>query len=270
MMRDRLSTWTVLGFVAAAAVSGCAQDDDYDLAVASTTAALETSRGSGTSRVAFESADDKGCVDPLTAAQSAVARPMIGMVPEGCAVKTVQGATVHVEFDNCTGPFGRMHLHGGIDATFTGCSDGKANVSVQDSGNLTRNGRAMDYQASAVVVQQDTGRDVTWNATWNSTTKRGRHIEHTSNLDILIDRATSCLDIVGTTNGHVDGRTFGSQIDGLQVCPDKCPSSGTILVHRQKWRGEKTLVIRFDGTDQAKVTGSDGREFTVPLECNEG
>lgn len=251
----------------ALAALGCVRDDDYEAAEASVTAALETSRSSGTSGVAFETSDKNGCVDPVRAAQSAAGLPMVGLYPEGCAVKTQDGARVHVQFHDCTGPFGRMHLNGGVDAVFTGCEDAKAHVEVQDSGDLTRNGRAMDYQATAVITEQSAGRDVAWNAAWNSTTRRGRHVEHTSDLDVVIDGSTNCRTISGTTEGHVDQVRFGSEIQWLTVCPDKCPSAGTLRVHRETRRGEKILEVRFNGTDRAEVTASNGRTFQVQMVC---
>lgn len=268
MIAARMLLQSTVGVVIAISVAGCVRDDEYEIAEGSVTSALETSRGSGTSRFAIEAPSKTTCVDPVAAAQEAAQRPMVGLYPEGCAVKTQTGARVHVEFNACTGPFGRMHLSGGIDATFTSCQGGKANVTVQDSGNLTRNGRSMTYRATAVIAYQDTSRDVDWKANWDSTTARGRHVVNNSDLGIVIDTTTDCLSIAGTTEGHVDWFAFGSNIDGLSVCPDKCPSAGTIEVHRDSLRGEKTIQIRFDGTDVAKVTGSNGRHFTVPMICS--
>jgi hypothetical protein len=260
-----------------AAIAGCAPDDEYDLAEASISSALETSRSgatgnvvAGSLRVREDATSENLCVDAARLAADAAARPVTGLYPDGCAVKSVDGDAVHVELHDCTGAFGRAHLAGGIDAHVTGCDEsGKVHATLGDSGDLTGNGRPIRWHADAVVTPGDGAYDVAWQASWSATTKRDRLVEHTSSLDIRVDAQSSCLDIAGTTRGHVDAIQFGSTIDGLQVCPDRCPDAGTITVVRDGRRGEKTIVVTFDGTDHAKVHGSKGT-FEVPLACDGG
>ncbi len=267
MIRSRLALITLMTGTAGSFAMGCAQDDDYDLAVASVTSALEVSRSGGTGETVFDGMNPGSCVDPASAATLAASIPSAGLYPAGCETKTTDAAHVHVQFSDCTGPFGRRLLNGGLDATFAGCTNGKLHADVTDSGDLTGNGHPIHYEASADIGVVGKDRDVTWTANWSATTKRGRYVEHQSNLDIRID-ASQCLDIAGTTEGHVDEFQFSSQIDALIVCPDRCPSNGTVAISRERKRGERSLTIRFDGTDHAHVQGSRGRTFDVPLVCS--
>jgi hypothetical protein len=267
MNRFHPSLVALVALGAGVAALGCAKDDEYDLAEASATSALEVVRSGGTGKAAIDGMGQTSCSSPQSAIDLAASIPSAGLYPDGCETKTPDSSGIHVEFHDCTGPFGRRHLNGGLDATFVGCSDGKLNATLVDSGDLTGNGHPVSYKATASIAIDGDNRDVIWTANWNATTRRGRHVEHESNLDIRIG-ASQCMDIAGTTTGHVDEFRFGSEIDGLTVCPDECPSAGTVAITREGKRGERALTIRFDGTNYAQVTGAHGRVFTVPLVCN--
>jgi hypothetical protein len=267
MIRAYLPSLAVVASTFGLLAAGCAQDDEYDLAVASTTSALEVSQSGGTGKSVFDGINEASCGDPASAANLAASIPTAMLYPAGCETKTTDQSDVHVQFSACTGPFGRRQLNGGLDATFAGCTNGRLHADVVDSGNLTGNGRPIHYKASADVTVDGDTRDVAWTASWSATTRRGRHVEHQSNLDIRID-ASQCLDVAGTTAGHVDEFQFGSEIDGLTVCPDRCPSAGTVGITREGRLGERTLTIRFDGSERAHVTGARGRTFDVPLVCS--
>ena len=252
----------------AALLIGCGDVQEQELAKASVTSALQTSRSAGVGTVVYEALDESTCLDPETAAAEAAARPVVGLYPSECAQKTHDGPSLHLELDDCTGPFGRVLLEGGLDAALRPVTCAELHADVSDSGDLTANGRDVEYSASADITAEGTRRDVTWSAHWATTTKLGKEIAQTSDLAIVIDTTTSCLAIDGTAAGYVGDHDFNSQIEGLTVCPDACPTAGTVRIQAEGWRRERSLVLEFDGSETAKVTGSDGDTFDVSMVCS--
>src|SRR5689334_10377705 len=100
-------------------LGGCGALDEEQLAEASVTSALETTRSAGAGKIVVDGVAQSDCMSPEAAAAEAAARPTVGLYPEGCATKDADGAAVHVELAECTGAFGRVHLNGGLDAVFT-------------------------------------------------------------------------------------------------------------------------------------------------------
>jgi hypothetical protein len=268
---DRRHTLVLASCVIAASVIGCQRMEEQALAEATITSTLQTSQTGGTGKIVVDGMepDANPCpVDPEAAAARAASRPS-HLYPQECAVKTSDGPTVHMTLNDCTGPFGRVHLNGGLDAAFSPGQSCAVHAEIEDDGTLTGNGKPVDYQASADIVTRPGERDVTWAAHWTATTKRGRQVEQQSSLNIVVNDSTDCLDIVGTTNGHVDEYPFGTVIDGLVVCPGKCPSAGTVSAKFEGKYRDIDLTVRFDGSDTAHVTGKKGRQFDVKMVCDE-
>jgi len=263
--------YTLVLTVGLFACVGCQRMQEQALAEAAISSTLQTSQRGGTGKTVIDGMDpeqDACPVDPAAAAARAASRPS-HLYPETCTVKTSDGANLHVTFNDCTGPFGRVHLNGGVNAVFSPAASCAVHAEIEDDGTLTGNGNAIDYGASADIVTKPGHRDVTWAAHWTTVTKRGRHVEQQSSLNILVDDATDCLDIVGTTNGHVDEYPFGTVIDGLVVCPGKCPSAGTVTASFDGKYRDVEITIRFDGSSTAHVTGKRGRQFDVEMVCDD-
>ena len=252
------------------ALPGCASDPEQEFAQAVVSSSLETSRSGMAGKPVVDAVDDPCAVaDPEAAAAEAASRPVVGLYPASCATKSADGASVHVELDGCTGPFGKVTLQGGLDAVF---SPGKAECTISadiaDSGNLTANGRALDYDAHAEVTVKDGERDVDWTAHFTGTTRRGQDIEQSSHLGVVVDRESGCIDAAGDLHGTIaEWRDYGATISGLRVCPDHCPEAGTVDATVEGRLRDRSIQVRFDGSKVAHVTGWSGREFDVDLVC---
>lgn len=259
-------------FVLAAAglfLGGCGQLIEEELAEASVESALQTSRSAGTGKVVIDGVDTASCLTPESAAAEAAARPTVGLYPSSCAEKTADGASVHVELSDCTGAFGRVHLRGGVDAKFSGETCDAVHAEIVDSGDLTGNERPIDYSASADIKVRDALRDVAWSGHWTATTRRDKEVEQTSDLSVVVDTTNDCLTIGGTTSGHVGELDVDATLEGLTVCPEACPSAGTVTVHADgRWK-ERSLTIDFDGSNTASVKTASGRSFEVEMVCND-
>ena len=268
----RAASSLVLASTLTTLLVGCGNTDRM-LAEASVESALQTSRSTAITKVVVDDPrreqGDTGCLDPVAAAAEAAARPSAGLYPEGCATKTAEGATVHAELDDCTGPFGRVHLDGGIDAELSTTSCEQLHAELFDSGDLTANEAPLEYSATAEITASETQRFVDWSGRVALTTKRGQEVEQTSDLAVVGDVADDCLSIEGTAAGHVDSVEYDVNLEGLRVCPGACPERGTVGVHAEGRRREASISIEFDGSSTARVTGTDGDVFTVEMVCND-
>ena len=269
MSHAHLLCYFALGSVSL--LAGCGHPLEEEVASAVVTSALETNRNGGTGNLVVQlrqPAADACLSDPVAAAADAASRPAVGLYPVDCLQKTADGSTVHAEFNSCTGPFGRITLLGGVDAAFQPAADCKLHADVNDSGDLTANGRPLEYSAGAEIAFADGSWDVAWSAHWTGTTKRGRTVEQTSSLQVLVDDQSSCRTIDGTTQGHVDDWEFDTAIDGLAICPDACPAAGSVVANLKGKLRDRTMRVDFDGSSVARVTGWSGTEYQVDMVCS--
>jgi hypothetical protein len=257
----------LVSLLVAPALGGCAIDVEEEFATATVTSALESSRKQGAGREVVDAVSE-GC--PLTAAeavQEAASRPQVGLFPEGCVQKTPDGDALHVEFNGCTGVFGRVELQGGVDASVELTDACLLHADIVDSGDLTANGKLFDYHATADVEVLEGARQVDWNTSWSGETRRGRDIQQTAQWDVWVDHASSCRDVAGHAEGQVGRYPYDITIEQMSICPDACPSDGVVQAH---WKGrfrERNIRIEFDGSNYAHVVGWSGREFDVEMVC---
>ncbi|MBW2454637.1 MAG: hypothetical protein JRI68_09005 [Deltaproteobacteria bacterium] len=255
--------------LATTALTGCVLDVEEEFAIAVVTSALETPKKQTAGREIAEALSDDCNLSAAEAAAEAAGRPTVGLFPAGCADKVADGADVHVQFAGCTGVFGRVEINGGLDASLEVTGECRLRADIVDSGDLTANGRDLAYEATADIEVLEGARDVAWNAHWIGTTRRGREIEQTSELQVLVDHPTSCLAIDGTAQGHVGEYDYGITIDELAICPEACPAAGFVEAHWEgRWK-DRRITVEFDGSNVAHVVGWSGREFEVEMVCGQ-
>ena len=261
----------IAALIATSAATGCTHRLEEDLATAAITSALETPKKQNASReIADAMAEDCDAITAEQAAAEAAARPTVGLFPSGCLDKTADGSNLHAEFNGCTGSFGYVELNGGLDADLSVVGACQLEADIVDSGDLTANGEALDYQAHADIEVRPGERDIDWQAHWIGTTPRGRTIEQNSDLNVLVAHATSCLTIDGETHGEVGAIDYDTAISGMTICPEQCPGAGTIEANFQGYGRERSVSIAFDGSNIAQVTGWSGRTFQVEMVCETG
>ena len=248
--------------------AGCGQAVEEGFATAVVSSALQTTQNGGAGREVVDAVRDACVLDAGDAAEQAAAHPIVGLYPTTCAQKSVTGDALHVELDDCTGAFGKVRLHGGLDATFSVLAGCTVRADIQDSGDLTANDRALDYAATADITPGAASRQVAWNAAWSTTTPRGFAIDQTSALQVFIDDATGCIDASGEAHGHTRRFDYTLELDGLALCPGACPTAGWVRAELDGPLRDRALRVDFDGSDVAHVTGFSGRQFDVPLVCD--
>jgi hypothetical protein len=207
--------------------------------------------------------------DPSTAVtQLASAMPLY---PAGCVTEAkdpTNPAVVDVTFTDCTGPFGLVHLDGELIVTLSAGAGGALNAQIAGD-DLTANGHAIDFDATARITVSGATRTVDWQGNWTATDDKGDTLAHTSNLTIVVDTSTSCVTENGTAVTTVAKRVVDTTITGFEVCRDAdgtagCPTGK--VEHVGKTSG-KTVTVDFNGSDEAAVTGPEGYTFDVPLVC---
>jgi hypothetical protein len=172
-----------------------------------------------------------------------------------------------VEFDGCTGPFGRVRLDGAVDATFALTGECRLRADIVDAG-LTANERPLDYRATADITVSDGAHEIDWNAHTAGTTRRGRTVEQVSELHVVLDRETSCRTLEGNVEGTVDSFEYNWGVTGMAVCPGECPTSGTVKAAWHRARRERTFTVEFDGSNLAHVTMPSGRQRDIAMLCD--
>lgn len=261
---SQLSALALLAFAA-----GCGSADEQLLAEASVASALESTSHGAFSRTVSDAEPALGsCLDPEALAALAASRPPFGLYPESCVDKAVDGATLSLTLDGCTGVFGRAELDGSVRAELSAPSCDVVHAELEGGDDLENHGRPLDYGASVDVLREGEALRARWLGAWSGTTRRGFSITHTSDLDLVHDLESGCLRVDGSTEGEVRAHSISSTLTGLEVCPGQCPSKGTVAVEVAGRRGERGLVITFDGSSTAKVEGERGAH-EVELACGE-
>src|SRR5262249_4264218 len=117
-----ISTRTILGFALTALVTGCggsSSSDDLQTATDGTAAVAGSAQSSS---LADPLCENVSASDPATAAGQVAAATALW--PSGCVTRTKDLTNpmmpvVHLTFNDCTGPFGMVHIDGDEDIVFT-------------------------------------------------------------------------------------------------------------------------------------------------------
>lgn len=252
----------------APSLTGCVIDVEEEAATAVVQSALESAKNQSTARqVAEVASDDCSAITAEQLAQEAAAAPVVGLYPASCVTKTAEGASVHAEYDHCTGIFGYSDINGGIDATLEVTGECQLRADITDSGNFTNHERSYSYDATADILVRPGERDVQWNAHWKGTTRYDQSIEQNGSWHFVYQLSTGCYDFEGSAEGKLDGTPYEYEVEDLSICEDECPSKGTVVALWDGKHAELELTVEFDGSDVAKVTGWSGRVFEVEMVC---
>jgi hypothetical protein len=178
--------------------------------------------------------------------------------PAGCLTSTRSGSVVTHVFDDCTGPYGRLHLTGTVTPTW---SLGTTGVSVAHaSQGFQINGAVVDLAVTATYGYENGV--YTWHrvGTMDGSTADGLPIDHTVDTTTAWDATALCITRNGNSSTSIEGRDFSRQITGYERCGVGfygCPSAGTFTLVR----GTSTVIVHFNGGRSYDLT-VDGRTFS--------
>jgi hypothetical protein len=186
--------------------------------------------------------------------------------PAGCIQATIDktAGTATYVFDACTGPLGLVSLTGTVDVTWT-MMNGSLTVNYTAQNFKINRSTIDDWQATAVVTASGNARHMTWSATLDGTTARGRTFTRTNHkvIDWTVDQP--CITVSGSSEGTVSGVDLKATIDSFSRCAGECPQSGSEITVTNVTDGD-TLDIKYGGGPEAELT-INGRSSQISLAC---
>lgn len=183
--------------------------------------------------------------------------------PAGCLTAVVSGRTVVYTLDDCTGPYGLVHVTGDVTVEYTIQGDGLGFTATAEA--LDINGASVDIANQGVYRRVGTTHEITGSVSGRGVGPRGNSFTRTGNRTVTWDPASACLALDGTWMTDVEGRAWTTVVDGFEKCGHACPASGGSIA----WSSDKgSLRLDYDGTAVAAWRTGAGREGTVDLYCD--
>jgi len=258
------STWRMLSVAGGAALLlvGC----EAALSIYASQAA-DTADSVGQESALLVAATD-GMTSEMTAEEAATAAEANAgsfYEPADCYSATAAGATVTYELNDCTGPFGYVHVTGTVEVTYRVGSGGLGFDA--ETTDLAIDEATVSFTASGEITSEGDARTLTISTDGTVTGRRGHVLTRTGDYTSTWDPTTECLAIDGSWMTTVDEDTWTTTISGFEKCGTSCPADGG----RIAWEGPRaSLTVEYDGTNRAGWM-SDGRrerEGTVRLYCD--
>jgi hypothetical protein len=182
--------------------------------------------------------------------------------PEGCLTAVVSGRTVVYTLNDCTGPYGLVHVTGDVTVEYTIQGDGLGFTATAEG--LDVNGGSVDIANQGVYRRVGTRHEITGSVSGRGTGPRGNTFTRTGNRTVTWDPASACLTLDGAWMTDVEGKAWTTVVDGFAKCGEACPASGGFI----EWSSDRgSLRLAYDGTAVAAWSTSNGREGTVELFC---
>ncbi len=205
---------------------------------------------------------------PLTGDQIAIriaANITARWAPSTCVTATTSGSTVHVGYNDCTGPRGMVHVTGELDLAVSVTLAGAITVhGTSDSLRVNQADLAVD--ATATYSRAGDDRTITVHSMGTGTGARGNAIDHEGDYTVHWNPTTQCGSTVGHWQTDLSGSAGSAERSNdvdISRCATGCPT-GTITHHYL--RGA-SLTLTFDGTASATWMASLGGSGKIALAC---
>lgn len=183
--------------------------------------------------------------------------------PSTCVTATQNQNVVSYALNNCTGPYGLVHVTGTVVATYSADSSGIHAALVTN--NLMVNGATMTLNSSADYSVVGPQKSLTVHTSGSGTGGFGNTITRTGSFTLTWNDASQCGTIDGAWSTGLDNNTWSTSISNYAQCKDRCPTSGT-LAHTGGL-SHVTWTVTFDGSAQAKWASSRGTSGKFGLLC---
>ncbi|HEX4453177.1 MAG TPA: hypothetical protein VH143_20035 [Kofleriaceae bacterium] len=203
-------------------------------------------------------------VDAASAA-STIAANLAAKWTGACAVATASGANVTVTYNDCTGPYGLVHVTGELDLTISINAQGALAVHAT-ANDLEVNAATLDFTADGTLSESGTMKTLSVTANGTGTGPRGNAIDHNGAYTVTWDPTSACRSISGSWSTDLTSPVATAErantVD-LMRCGAACPT-GTMA---HKFLGGSTLSVTFDGTATAAWSSSLNLSGTIALDC---
>jgi hypothetical protein len=186
--------------------------------------------------------------------------------PAGCLVVTADTAAKKVtyKFNDCTGPFGLVHITGEVDVTFSSSAANQLTLNFSAT-DLKINRGAIDWTATANVTANGLARDMVWDGHFTGTTAHGRAFQRTNHKEYKWTVGQQCLAVQGSSDGTVTGHELKTDVIDFQICKGGCPEAGSEIKVTDV-TANKVYDLKWNAGD-ATYTGPDGRSITYTPLC---
>jgi hypothetical protein len=168
-------------------------------------------------------------------------------------------------FDDCSGPYGLLHVTGVVTVTYDQPAPTQLNLDLSSTG-LVVNRTKLDWHATGAITASGTSRSMVWKGSVGGTTARGRAFSRTNEKTIGWEAGKQCVTVNGASEGDVTGRKLRTEVSAYTICESACPEAGGSIKITSVATG-KTVSLAFDGSNTATYTGPNGGQVQVRLAC---
>jgi hypothetical protein len=184
--------------------------------------------------------------------------------PPECVTTEVDGPTVTYTFDDCTGPFGLVHVSGSFAVTYISTL---TSIQAEVTGSLSANQASisLDVDADYSIVGGESVLSISSRS--SGVGPRGNEIERSGEFTATLNSQTSCISLDGQWSLGVNALNWNSSVSGFEKCAGSCPSNGGVIEYYGAVR-DVTITVEFDGSDQASWSSSLGRAGSIFLFCS--
>ncbi len=259
-MRTNLLAYLIpLGFLA-----GCGGADPSSDS-ASVSAALDSS-GQTANESALMVASVSGTESATSSSEAATmagGSAKTNWQPAACVTFTQTQNVVTYALNDCTGPYGLVHVTGTVVATYTADAAG-VHAELVTTG-LHINGATMTLDSKADYSVSGSVQTLTVNTDGSGTGAFGNTITRNGSYTLTWDAASACATLDGAWSTGINSATWSTSISNYAQCAAHCPTSG-LLTHTGGL-SHITWTVSFDGSAQAKWTSSRGPSGVFGLLC---
>lgn len=241
----------------------CGRGDEADSAEDADESAVVTSSESALTTELSDEVAQPMSATPSDLATAASMRVASHVQPAGCLTTTVNGATVTYVFNDCTGPYGMVHVTGTVTAVYSRPAGGGVQAVISGTG-VKVNNAVVDLNSTVNATQANGVKtaNVVSNAT--GTGPRGGKIDRDGTYTMTWNATTECVTVDGTWTTKAGLRTSTTVVAGYQRCKGTCPAAGGTITNTT---GRVVITLTYDGSATAAWSTAAGRSGTVNLQC---
>lgn len=206
-------------------------------------------------------------LDAPAAATAAKTNPGVFFQPAGCLTSTLAGNVVTHVFNDCTGPYGLVHLTGTVTSTWSKVAAG-VEVVHQATG-FRINGATVDHAVTIDYTRAAGVYTKTRHGTSSGTTAKGRAIAHQADYVTTYDATSRCLTRDGASQTTIGGARLSRTIEGYVRCGiglGGCPKSGKYVLTRTA-PVARSIELDFPGGAVVDIKIDGGAVIQRPLVC---
>lgn len=184
--------------------------------------------------------------------------------PSSCVTATQNQNVVSYALNNCTGPYGLVHVTGTVVVTYT-VNTGGIHADAVSTG-LMVNGATMNLNSHADYTVTGSAKKLVVTTQGSGTGAFGNAITRAGGYTLTWDDASQCGALDGAWSTTIGSDTWSTSITNYAQCKAHCPSSGTLS--HTGGISKLTVTVTFDGSADAKWSTSRGRSGTIALFCS--